>query len=106
MDVSRTKKKTCHLLVEQIELFQDTKMCCLQVASRDQALLKLQTELDTTQEKYSGAVDEVSSLQLFLCTDLLDRLTLTLHRDVSINKHVQKLQSCSIHVLIRLKLMI
>ena len=33
-----------------------------QVASRDQALLKLQTELDTTGEKYSGAVDEVSRM--------------------------------------------
>jgi len=31
----------------------------LQVAGRDQAILKLQTELDTTAEKYQGAIEEV-----------------------------------------------
>ena len=39
-----------------------TNYClCFKVANRDQAILKLQTELDTTSEKYTGSVDEVGA---------------------------------------------
>lgn len=37
-----------------------------QVANRDQVILKLQTDLDTTQEKYTGCVEEVITQNSYL----------------------------------------
>lgn len=38
-----------------------------QVANRDQVILKLQTDLDTSQEKYTGCLEEVNILPRVPC---------------------------------------
>jgi len=49
--------------VQSVSLCQSSGQCVfvLQVNNRDQAILKLQAELDTSQQKYTGALEEVSA---------------------------------------------
>lgn len=47
-------------------------MCVLQVSNRDQAILKLQTELDTSQQKYTGVLEEVSRPSIYSCRPLYE----------------------------------